>query len=222
MLSEPRSRLCGYLRMPIFTPGRLCSANGRCSTGTSINREKSRSSRQRMIVMSHGPTAAASRFLPQARRLSPRCSSPSRPGRSCGRFLGRYAELIDWYAAIRMEELGIPKDQIGSNDHDHDLSGAAFNQYERHGGGISPGRRLNLDSGIFNPDLMKRFGRKADKAWKTARVRTRGDTCIAHEYEEGKGVTHEEAIERAPDTELPISHEAKELARVIRDGNRRG
>jgi hypothetical protein len=47
-----------------------------------------------------------------------------------------------------MEELGIHKDFIGSNDHDHGLEGRAFNPFERHGGGISPGKRLNLDSGI--------------------------------------------------------------------------
>jgi hypothetical protein len=50
----------------------------------------------------------------------------------------------------------------------------------------------------------------------------RGDSCIAHEYEEGNGLTHEDAIERAPDTELPISDAARELARVIRDGARKG
>jgi len=133
----------------------------------------------------------------------------------------RYADKLDWFAATRMEELGIPRDRIGSNDHDHGLAGAAFNPFERHGGGISPGQRLNLDSGIFNDDLMKPFGRKADKAWKKASVRTRADTCIAHEFEEGNGLSHDEAIERAPDTGLPITHAARELARVIRDGNRR-
>jgi hypothetical protein len=135
-------------------------------------------------------------------------------------FSHRYAEPLDWLAGIRMEELGILKDRIGSNDHDHGLEGRAFNPYERHGGGVSPGGRLNLDSGMFNPDLMKPFGRKADKARKNSRVRTRADTCIAHEFEEGNGLTHEEAIERAPDTNLPITHEARELARIIRAGAR--
>jgi len=50
-------------------------------------------------------------------------------------FAHRYADRLDWFAAIRMEELGIPKDRIGSNDHLHGLSGRAFNDYEREGGG---------------------------------------------------------------------------------------
>ena len=133
----------------------------------------------------------------------------------------RYANRLDWFAAIRMEDLGIPNDRIGSNDHDHGLIRAAFNPYERHGGGISPGQRMNLDSGIFNDDLMKAFGRKADMAWKRARVRTRADVCLAHEFEEGNCGTHDGAIECAPDTVLPISDEARELARVIREGSRR-
>jgi hypothetical protein len=147
---------------------------------------------------------------------------PADPADHAEDFAHRYADKLDWLAGIRMEELGIPNDRIGSNDHDHGLERAAFNPWERHGGGISPGQRLNLDSGIFNDDLMKPFGREADKVWKKARVRTRADTCIAHEFEEGNGSTHAEAIERAPDTELPISRAARELARIIRAGNRRG
>ncbi len=44
---------------------------------------------------------------------------------------------------------------------------------------------------------------------------------IAHEYEEGNGYSHDEALERAPETELPISHKARELARKIRDKERK-
>jgi hypothetical protein len=146
---------------------------------------------------------------------------PADPADHAEDFAHRYAEPLDWFAGIRMEELGIHKDFIGSNDHDHGLEGRAFNPFERHGGGLSPGKRLNLDSGIFNDDLMTSYGRKADKAWKKARVRTRADICIAHEYEEGNTSSHDAAVERAPETALPISHEARELARVIRDGNRR-
>ena len=136
-------------------------------------------------------------------------------------FSHRYADRLDWFASIRMEELRIHKDRIGSSDHDHGISWAAFNAYERHGGGISSGGRINLDSGIFNDDLMKPFGRKADKAWKKASVKTRADACIAHEFEEGNGFSHDEAIERAPDTDLPITQKAMELAKAVRDGNRR-
>lgn len=47
------------------------------------------------------------------------------------------------------------------------------------------------------------------------------DSVIAHEYEEGSGYSHDEAVERAPDTELPIPTAARELARTIRDGDRK-
>jgi hypothetical protein len=61
-------------------------------------------------------------------------------------FANRYAEPLDWQAAIRMEELGIPRDRIGSDDHLHRLSGCAFNPYERDGGGNGPGGRVNFSS----------------------------------------------------------------------------
>ena len=64
---------------------------------------------------------------------------------------------------------------------------------------------------------MRRYGTEAGEAWEHASLKTRCDTAIAHEYEEGNGYTHDEAIGRA-DTELPISHAARELARKIRDG----
>jgi hypothetical protein len=106
-------------------------------------------------------------------------------------------------------------------NHRRGIEWCAFNPNEGDGGGVSTGERINLHSGMLNPDLMAPFGPEADAAWKKASVRTWMDSGIAHEYEEGNGYSHHEAIERAPDTELPISHEAREPARKIRDGNRR-
>ena len=105
-----------------------------------------------------------------------------------------------------------------SNDHKHGLSEAAFNPYEKIGGSVGTIGEINLDSGVLNPDLMRQYGGEASEAWERASLRTRCDTAIAHEYEEGNGRTHDEAIARAPDTELPISDKARELARKIRDG----
>ncbi len=45
-----------------------------------------------------------------------------------------------------MEEHGIPKERIGSNDHVLGLVGAAFNAFEQHGGGIAHAGQINLDS----------------------------------------------------------------------------
>jgi len=53
-------------------------------------------------------------------------------------------------------------------------------------------------------------------------ARDRIDSGIAHEHEEAKGgVSHEYGYEHAPEMELPIRHEARELARKTRDGERR-
>jgi hypothetical protein len=63
-------------------------------------------------------------------------------------FAHRYADPPDWQACLRMEELGIPRDRIGSNDRLHGLEGRAFNPFEHDGGGISTGGRINIDSGL--------------------------------------------------------------------------
>ncbi len=44
---------------------------------------------------------------------------------------------------------------------------------------------------------------------------------LTHEEIEGRGHTHEEAVEMAPDTALPITHAARELLRIIREEQRR-
>ena len=79
----------------------------------------------------------------------------------------------------------------------------------------------NLDSGIFNDDLMQPLGTRADRAWRRASVETRAMAVLAHEDIEGRGHTHEEAVEMAPDTALPITHAARELLRIIREEQRR-
>ena len=94
--------------------------------------------------------------------------------------------------------------------------------HEADGGGNSPDGRLNLDSGILNSDLFERLGPTVSDAYAKAPLRDRMDVGIAHEYEEVKGGgSHEYAFEYAPETALPIRREARELARKIRDGERR-
>ena len=96
-----------------------------------------------------------------------------------------------------MEELGIPLERIGLSDHKHGIPWCAFNPFDKTGGGFGPGGFIELDSGVFNPDLKAPLGQKTDAAWKKARLRTRMDSVIAHEYEEGSGYSHDEAVERA-------------------------
>jgi hypothetical protein len=152
---------------------------------------------------------------PSARGLP---AIPADPAEHAVRSAREWQDVAETYARRRMRALGIPKDRIGSNDHKHGLSQAAFNPYEGIGGSVGTIGEINLDSGVLNPDLMRKYGTEAGEAWEHASLKTRYDTTIAHEYEEGNGSTHDEAIRRAQDTELPISHAARELARKIRDG----
>jgi hypothetical protein len=52
---------------------------------------------------------------------------PADPADHAEDFAHRYAEPLDWLAAIRMEELGISSERIGSSDHRHGPAGRAFN-----------------------------------------------------------------------------------------------
>src|SRR5579859_2539987 len=69
-------------------------------------------------------------------------------------FSHRWADQLDEFAAIRMEDLGIPKAQIGASDDSRGIRCCAFNPHERTGGGVTPDGRIILDSGILNPDLL--------------------------------------------------------------------
>jgi hypothetical protein len=40
----------------------------------------------------------------------------------------------------------------------------------------------------------------------------------AHEFEEHEGGSHEEALRRGPDTDLPISEPVREMLRRMQDG----
>jgi hypothetical protein len=135
-------------------------------------------------------------------------------------FAERYAKPLNYHVENRMRELGIDPLKIGVSDRENGIRHAAFLPHEADGGGNAPDGRLNLDSGILNPDLFRRLGTEASAAYAKARVRDRIDAGIAREYEEGRGSSHEYAFEHAPDTGLPIRHEARELARKIRDGER--
>ena len=102
-------------------------------------------------------------------------------------FAERYAEPLNYHVENRMMELGIDPLKIGVGEPEHGIRHAAFIPHEADGGGNTPDGRLNLDSGILNPDLFKRLGPEASDAYTKARLRDRIDSGIAHEYEEAKG-----------------------------------
>ena len=52
--------------------------------------------------------------------------TPSDPGDLARDFAGRYADPLDRYCAERMEELGLPTEQIGSSDHRRGIPWCSF------------------------------------------------------------------------------------------------
>ena len=70
------------------------------------------------------------------------------PAQHARDFAERYAEPMNYHVENRMMELGIPTDRIGARKYGHPHR--AFWPEETTGGGNVPGRRLTVDSGVFN------------------------------------------------------------------------
>jgi hypothetical protein len=157
---------------------------------------------------------------PSARGLSPIPADPAEHAKRCAH---EWVDVLESYAQKRGKELGLPKERIGMPDVQHGIrEAAAVHPHATQGAGVSPDGRIVIDSGVLNPELFKSLGEEALRAFEQASLRTRIDNAIAHEYEEHKGgMDHAYAVEHTPDTELPISHEARELARKLRDGERK-
>ena len=121
-------------------------------------------------------------------------------------FAERYAEPMNYHAENRMMELGIPTDRIGAAK--IRLPAPRFWPEETTGGGNVPGRRLNVDSGVFNLELMANRP-EVRELWAKSRLRDRIDAIIAHEDAESLTDNHALAEAMAPNTTLPITEEAR-------------
>jgi hypothetical protein len=135
---------------------------------------------------------------------------PTDPADHARDFAIRWADRLEIYAGVRMEELGIPSGMIGSSDYKRGVAWRAFYPHEIDGGGVAPGGRISVDSGVLNPELHP------VKEWADANLRHRFDAAIAHEYEEAMGGSHEYAVEYAPETDLPVGGEVRKTLRAIR------
>jgi hypothetical protein len=134
-------------------------------------------------------------------------------------FAERYFVPLDQYTTIRMEALGVPRDRIGSSDHDHGIEWCSFNPHEDTGGGVGARGQVNVDSGVFNPDLLtKPYGKKAGRLWAKSRLRDRIDAIIIDELSEGDHATHEAALKAAPRTGMPITLGARAILRAMERG----
>jgi len=133
-----------------------------------------------------------------------------------------WADVAEAYTQKRMRELGIPERQIGAPDHERASVRHAFLPDETNGGTNDFATRLFVDSGVLNPELnASQIGPEASTLWEKSRLRDRMDAVIAHEHEEARGIPHDEVVERAPDTTLPIGDNARRMLRTIAEGVKR-
>jgi hypothetical protein len=137
-------------------------------------------------------------------------------------FARRYAESMDYHAAQRMGELGIPEKKIGRPEPDAGGHWRAFFPHEGDGGGVV-GDKIKVDAGLFDVSLMRRrYGPELGENCANDRLRDRLDQVVAHEDAEAAGIRHEEAIERAAEMPLPIRATARQRLRRIAEVERRG
>src|SRR5262245_27544138 len=117
-------------------------------------------------------------------------------------FVARYWDLLEAIARKRMREVGVPEDRIGMLDVDNDFRLAAFHPQRLDGGGMHPPTgRINLDAGLFKPDLLaETMPSGVSSLFDRSRASVRQDAIIAHEYEEGMRGSHDAAVEQAADT----------------------
>jgi len=143
---------------------------------------------------------------------------PPDPADHAEDFSRRYAVELDIAAGETLVDLGIDPNRLAALDPE-DLQRKTFLPGERTVGSLGPGGTITLDSGVMNPDAMDApYGKEAGDYWRKLRLRDRMQAAGAHEYEEHEGGTHEQALRRGPDTLLPVSAEAREMLRKMRDG----
>lgn len=135
---------------------------------------------------------------------------PSDPADHAEGFAHRYANDLNAYCAIRMQELGIPKQLHGATDFDGDGRWKAFIAHGRSGGNLTDG--ISVNSGALNPALLEG---KGSRVWAKARLRDRIDAVICHEYEDDRLGTHEAALKHAPKTALPITDGARRILKAM-------
>jgi hypothetical protein len=138
--------------------------------------------------------------------LAPPEPIPADPADHAEDFAHRWVDRLENATEGRMHALDIPEEQIGSSDHLRGIAWRVFFPHERDGGGNGTGGRLNVDSGVLNPDLLTRdYGKEAGALWAQSRLRDSIDAIIIHEESESRSSGHEEALASAPQTKGPIS-----------------
>ena len=144
---------------------------------------------------------------------------PPNPADHAQEFSRRYAEDLDIVAGQAMLDLGLSNSQMGGRDPDRSGEHHSFFPADREGGTVSFAGQITLDSGLMNPDLLAGYDDETQSMWRRTRIKDRGQAIIAHELaEHDYGGDHELALIAGPETELPISHAARELLRQMEKG----
>src|SRR5258707_13476947 len=99
---------------------------------------------------------------------------PPGPADHAEDFAHRWVDRLENVVEGRMHALGIPEEQIGSSDYQHGVAWRTFFPHERDGGGVSAGGRINVDSGVLNPEWnAEGIGPQAQARWAKSRLRHR-------------------------------------------------
>jgi hypothetical protein len=147
---------------------------------------------------------------------SARPAIPADPAEHAVQFARVWEDITESCVQRRMRELGIPEHQIGAIEYAQGGVRRAFDPQGVRGGTNDAFGRIYIDSGVFNPDLLgKNPDPRVRSLRKESRVRDRMDAIIAHEHTEVQGISHEQTVEQATDTDLPIRPKARHLLRVI-------
>ena len=127
-------------------------------------------------------------------------------------FAERYAEPMNYHVENRMmESASIPTGSARKYGYPH----RAFWPEETTGGGNVPGRRLTVDSGVFNAELMANRP-DVGQVWAKSRLRDRIDAIIAHEDAESLTGDHDLAEAMAPGAGSPSRTGRACILRAIR------
>jgi hypothetical protein len=165
------------------------------------------------------PPPAMIGLPPSARGLTGRPADIAEHASAVAR---EWEDVVEASVQRTMRELGIAEHRIGAPDYQRGGVKRAFLPEDTHGGTNDEWGRLYVDSGILNPELnAAENGPQAARIWAESRLRDRVQAVIAHEDIESRGVPHAEAVQRAPETELPISENARRILRRIAAGAKR-
>ena len=143
----------------------------------------------------------------------------SDPAEHAKDFAHRWVDRLETAVEGRMHVLNLHDDFIGTSDHAHGVEWRTFFPHEHDGGNVTAVGRINVDSGVLNPELLTEpYGDEAAQVWQNERLRNRIDAIIIHELSEFEAESHEGALALAPRTVRPITQGTRKILRAMELG----